>query len=142
MAVNEHRCPVDERERDQIWQEIDSVRKTVHELEKTAVSHSAQMERLAGRIENVQTRIFERIDHINKNTDFLVAQVTKDSAELRRREGASVANKRWLTAVIGILGLVIGTGGFIGFQAADAAIIKKDPQEAVSWSERIERTIE
>jgi hypothetical protein len=122
-----HKCPVDERERDAIWSRIEDLKLMVTTLDKSQAVQQAELLRVSGRIESVHDQLVEKLDSIHDSIDRMVEKVNADSDELRRREGAGEANRKWAKGIILVLGLLLAGGFYVGFQPAIAAPPTKDP---------------
>jgi hypothetical protein len=135
-----YKCPVDERERDAIWARIEDLKLMVTTLDKSQAVQQAELARVSARVESVHDHFIEKLDAINTSLAQVAKKVHSDSDELRRREGKDLANKRWATWIIGVLGLIFAAGGYVAFQPAVASHLLKDP--APPRIQTIERTIE
>ena len=128
LAQCKLKCPIDERERDAIWREIDSAKLMLSTLDKSQAIQQAELLRVSNRIETVHDHMIDRLDKIGDNLERLVKKVNSDSDELRRREGADANNRKWAKGVIAVLGTMLAMGWYIGFQPATASPIPNKQQ--------------
>lgn len=136
------KCPVDARERDAIWSRLDELRTQFSGLDRVQTTQQGDLHQLSSRIDAMHSQLIERMDSANDKLDELTVRVRADSDELRRREGAAMANKRWSWLVVSVLGLVFSAGGYIVFQPASGAVIPKDIWAFGAPATRIERVLE
>ena len=128
MSELEHKCPIDERERDALWREIDNAKLMLNTLDKSQAVQQAEIQRVSQRIEVVHDHMIDRLDKIGANLERMLKKVNADSDELRRREGAEANNRKWAKGVIAVLGTMLAMGWYVGFQPATASLPQNKPQ--------------
>jgi hypothetical protein len=120
------KCPVDDRERDLIWQRIDELKAVVTVLDKNQAVQHAEINRLIGLIESTHTAEIDRLDKLETRLEDMMSKLANDSATLLRREGEKTANMRWLKYITLAIALLTAAGGYLAFEPA-VAITQKDP---------------